>query len=173
MKLKRYTLLPGRTYFWLHLDGAPRPFVLDLTVLRAVVRVAWRYQPDQQKARARFSRTTRQYLHRYVLFLHKRHYPEVTFANGNPFDCRLHNLKPYRRCEEGAQRCLFKNSTSQLKGVCWHKGKRRWAAMLRHRGKLKHLGYFNTAETAAAAYARAWRAAHPTLAGTLTTVVER
>lgn len=173
MKVRRYTLLPGKAYFWLHVARAAKPFLVDLCYLQPVVAVPWRFLPAQQRARARFSRKTRQYLHRYVLSLAKRHYPEVTFANGNPYDCRLHNLKPYRRSEEGAQRCLFKNSTSQLRGVSWHKTKRRWAAMLRHHGKLKHLGYFTTADAAAAAYARAWRAAHPTLVNELTQVSER
>lgn len=106
---------------------------------------------------------TRQYLHRYILHLAGKFYPEITFANGDPFDCRLVNLKPYRREEEGASRKPFRNNTSRRKGVCFHKGKGKWAAMIRVHRKLVHLGYHDTADAAARAYEYAFKIAHPTL----------
>lgn len=103
------------------------------------------------------------YLHRYVLHLAKKYYPEVTFYNGDVHDCRLVNLKPYRREEEGATRRMFKNNSTQRKGVYWHKARKKWVAMIRTRKKLRHLGYFKTPDLAANAYAKAWNLAHPTL----------
>lgn len=157
--------LQNRDYFLLFPDGSPKGFWVDLIYLKELVKIRWRYIAKNNRARGYFGRTkTRQYLHRYVLTLAKKYYPEVTFGNGDMFDCRLVNLKPYRREEEGAMRCKFKNNTSQRKGVCFHRRAKRWVAMIRVRGKLRHLGYFRTADEAAREYAKAWNLAHPTLA---------
>lgn len=145
-------------------DGTPKPFLVDSRFVRRLRRIRWRYLPVKKRARGFFGKTrTRQYLHRYVLMLAKKYYPEVTFANGDPFDCRLINLKPYRREEEGAMRQLFKNSSTRRKGVTFNKRTRTWAAMIRTRGKLRHLGYYPDADSAANVYAEAWNLAHPTL----------
>lgn len=42
---------------------------------------------------------------------------------------------------------------TSLKGVTFAKGRRKWQANIRYNGKLKHIGYFSTAEAAHAAYA--------------------
>lgn len=144
--------------------GSSRAFIIDSPFLRKVNRVRWRFLAKSNRARGFFGRTkTRQYLHRYVLSLLRKHYPEVTFANDNWWDCRAVNLKPYRRDEDGCRRRLFKNSTSRFKGVSYHKHQKKFAAMIRVQGKLKHLGYFAKADDAAEAYARAWNLAHPGL----------
>lgn len=164
VRQNRVKLLGQRSYFLLYPDGTPHPFWVDKRFLKALGMIRWRYVPDKQRARGFFGRgTTRQYLHRYVLTLARKYYPEVTFANGDPFDCRIVNLKPYRREEEGAMRNRFKNNTTRRKGVCFHKAKQKWIAMIRVHRKLIHLGYFDTADGAARAYTQAWNIAHPTL----------
>lgn len=40
-------------------------------------------------------------------------------------------------------------------GVTWHKRDRKWVAQIMVKGRHIHLGYFSTAEEAAAAYATA------------------
>lgn len=157
----RFKRLPQRDYFLLYPVDTPAPFWVDLRFLQRLITVRWRFVAAKQRARGFFSKGTRQYLHRYVLNLANKYYPEVTFANGDPFDCRLVNLKPYRRDEDGARRKLFKNSTSRRKGVCFHKAHKKWAAMIRVHGKLRHLGYFSTADQAARAYEIAYALAHP------------
>ena len=164
----RIRLLGRRPYFLIYPDGTPKPFWVDKQFLRALGRIRWRHDKKRPRARGFFGKsTTRQYLHRYVLYLAGKLYPEVTFANGDPYDCRIVNLKPYRREEDGAFRSLFKNSTSKRKGVSFHKRKGKWAAMIRVNKRLRHLGYFDSADEAAAAYAVAFKIAHHQRTGIL------
>jgi hypothetical protein len=145
-------------------EGSPRAFLIDRVFARKIRKVRWHFLPKGNRVRGFFGRTaTRQYLHRYVLTLARLHFPEVTFANGDWWDCRLVNLKPYDREEDGAKRSLFKNSTSKLKGVSYHKRLKKWVAMIRVKSKLHHLGYFKRPREAAAAYAKAWNDSHPNL----------
>ena len=155
MKLKTVQLWP---------EGSPRAFLVDSCWLKKLGRVRWKFLVKSNRARGFFGKTkTRQYLHRYILTLLRKHYPEVTFANDNWWDCRADNLKPYRRDEDGSRRKRFKNSTSKHKGVSFHKRRKKFVAMIRVKSKLHHLGYFTTADAAAAAYATAWNKAHPHL----------
>ena len=145
-------------------EGCPLAFIVDIRFLRHIRKIRWCFVAKKKRARGYFGRgQTRLYLHRYVLHLANKYYPEVTFANGDHFDCRLTNLKPYRRYEEGANRQMFKNNTSHRKGVSFHKRLKKWTAMIRVQGKLRHLGYFLTADLAANAYANAFALAHPLL----------
>lgn len=166
MKIWRKSLLPSNATL-IYPRDTPKGFLVDDCFVTRVRNIRWTYvllRGNLPRARGYFGRgSTRQYLHRYILSLVKVHYPEVTFATGDPFDCRLVNLKAYRRYEEGANRCLFKNSTTLRKGVCFHKGKKKWVAMIRARGKLKHLGYFNDIDSAARAYNRAFNLMRPNL----------
>lgn len=159
----RLLLLAKRPYFLLYPEGTPKPFWIDRVYLTKLRCIRWLYLPKRQRARGYFSKGVRLYLHRYVLQLAGKYYPEVSFGNGDPFDCRIVNLKAYRRDEEGASRCLFRNNSTRRKGVCFHKVRKKWVAMIRVHRKLRHLGYFDTADEAAKAYARAWNLAHPTL----------
>jgi len=166
MKIK---LPAGAALIW-PVDS-PRSVLIDAKLKTKLLRVRWRFIANKKRFRGYFGRkSTRTYLHRYVLELNRRYYPEVTFANGSEYDCRAINLKPYRRDVEGANRALFKNSSSKRKGVSWHKTRKKWTAMIRAKGKLKNLGYFSSADLAAAAYARAWNLAHPDLQPMITQI---
>lgn len=157
-KRRKLTLPPGS--FALYPTDTDRAFIVDLKFRKALQKVAWRFNPKTRRVRGYFGRDqTRQYLHKYVLTLAGKYYPEVTFDNGDWWDCRVSNLRPYDRSEDGARRRLFKNR--RRKGVSFHKRKKKFVAMIRVHGKLRHLGYHNTADLAARAYAKAWNAAHP------------
>lgn len=148
---------PGAFAF--SIEGTDKLFLADKKYRTKILSVRWRFNPKTKRARGYFGKNkTRQFLHTYVLSLAKKYYPEVTFEN-DWWDCRLINLKPYDRSEDGARRRPFKNK--QRKGVIFHKRKKQFCSMIRVHGKLRHLGYFKTADEAAKAYALAWNAAHP------------
>lgn len=142
----------------LFVSGCPRAIIVDSKFATKLREIKWRYDPKKNRLRGYFS-GERQFIHRYVLTLAGKHYPEVTFSNGDWNDCRLVNLRPYDREEDGACRRPFKGRLR--KGVSWHKRRKKWISVIRTRGKLKTLGYFTSADRAAAAYAKAWNSAHP------------
>lgn len=82
--------------------------------------------------------------------------------NNKPRNLRLATQSEnLRNC--GAQ-C---NNTSGHKGVSWHRNTRKWCAQITLNGRRTHLGYFSTAEEAAAAYATAAHQLHGVFAPTL------
>jgi len=142
--------------------GSPYPWMIDRKFRSKLSRVRWKYLPNRKRCRGYFGRgVTRQFLHRYILSLAGRQYSEVTFANGDPHDCRLVNLKPYDRSADGASRSRFKSSTGRFRGVYYHKVRGRWLAQIRCRGRLTQIGSYLTAEAAAKAYMKAWVQAYP------------
>ena len=66
---------------------------------------------------------------------------EVDHINRNPSDDRWCNLREASRQCNIRNRGMFKNNTSGVKGVHWHKQHEKWYAQIRVSGKLKHLGY--------------------------------
>lgn len=68
-------------------------------------------------------------------------------------DNRIENLRLATRSENGANRKVYSNSKSGIKGVSPRLG--RWCAQISVRGKVKMLGLFDTKELAASAYAQA------------------
>jgi hypothetical protein len=87
--------------------------------------------------------------------------------NGNPLDNRFCNLRLSNHILNGQNQRAHRpnNKSSHLLGVSWHKLNNKYIAKIKINGKPKHLGYFNTAEEAHAAYVTAKRILHP--AGTL------
>jgi hypothetical protein len=141
-------------------NGSPRPFIIDLDLAKKIGRHNWNYVP-----RARFCHAVvrtgkpRVSLHHYIInVLGKRDWMEIHFRNGDKFDCRRTNLKPYDRSNDGANRRLFKNKKSfGKKGVYYRKKSKTWYAMIRFKGKMIYLGTKPTAEAAAKAYSVAFR----------------
>lgn len=91
---------------------------------------------------------------------------QVDHVNMNTLDNRRANLRLATRGQNGANRKSYKNSTSPLKGVCWHKRDQYWRAQIRANGRVKHLGCFNTQEEAHAAYCAAAEKYHGEFART-------
>lgn len=80
---------------------------------------------------------------------------EVDHRNTDPLNNRRDNLRLATRSQNCANRGLHSNSTSGHKGVSWHKDNHKWYARIYKDGKVNHLGYFDTAEEAFAAYCKA------------------
>jgi len=153
LRLKPYRLL---------VVGAPRRYLVDLIFAKRLVKYSWRYVKRNDKAQATIKTgKPRVRLHRLVARYAGIRWQEMFFANNDPFDCRMANLVPYRRDEEGARRKTYKNKTVPYKGVHLKKGTGKFGASLRHHGKLHYLGYFMTPELAAQAYRKAYKEAHP------------
>lgn len=94
------------------------------------------------------------------LYVHG-HFPTdlIDHVNGVKYDNRLCNLRPATRSQNLMNRRMHSNNTSGLKGVYWHKGAKKWKAQCRANGKHYHLGLFENAESASAAY-QAFAAKH-------------
>ena len=65
---------------------------------------------------------------------------------------------------EAGGRNRASNNTSGFKGVSWHKAARKWSSSIYLNGKPNHLGLFESAEEAHAAYMAAATRAHPEFA---------
>ncbi len=149
--------------YHLEVSGVSRSVLVDRRFSAKLVLYSWKWDSKLKRARAVVrKKEPRQLLHRYIVrFLAGKDWEEIFFLNEDIFDCRMQNLKPYRREVEGANRRRFKNNRSGFKGVTYVKSKDKWQSVIRVRRKLRHLGYFPTAELAAKEYAKEFRKAHP------------
>ena len=80
---------------------------------------------------------------------------EIDHKNRVRHDNCWKNLRQGNPIGNRANSSLRSDNTSGLKGVSWHKPRRKWRARVYIEGKEKHLGLFFTAEEAHAAYAEA------------------
>lgn len=79
----------------------------------------------------------------------------VDHRDHDTLDCRLSQLRLATRSQSMANRTCFRNSKLGLKGVGFHAKVGKYRARIGIGGKLRCLGFFNTAEEAARAYDRA------------------
>jgi len=82
----------------------------------------------------------------------------VGHVNGKGLDNRRANLQQSTRAERYAKRGKLGTNTSGYCGVTFYARTGKWRAQIRCDGTTLHLGYFTTAEEAAAAYDRKARA---------------
>lgn len=75
-------------------------------------------------------------------------------------DNRIKNLREATQSQNQINMGLPKRNTSGFKGAFWIKDHQKWSARIHMDGKQRHLGYFNSAEEAHAAYMKAARARH-------------
>lgn len=87
------------------------------------------------------------------LYVHRR-WPsnQIDHINGAKDDNRLANLREATAQQNVANRGRHKNNQSGFKGVVWHRGAKRWRAYINADRKFHHIGYFDSAEEAHAAY---------------------
>lgn len=87
---------------------------------------------------------------------------QIDHRNGIPGDNRLVNLREATHAENMQNlRPFRKTNTSGVTGASRHGSAHRWAARIRFNGRCVHLGHFDTAEEASAAYIAAKRTIHP------------
>jgi hypothetical protein len=79
----------------------------------------------------------------------------VDHIDGDGLNNRRLNLRLATLAENARNRRLDVDSRSGLKGVTWHKKGRKWNARINVGGQIMHLGLFETADAAHAAYMEA------------------
>jgi hypothetical protein len=80
---------------------------------------------------------------------------EIDHINGNKLDNRIENLRRVSTSQnQQNRRGPQKNSTTKVRGVFWHVGKRKYMAKLKINGKQIYAGYFDDIEKAKLAYAK-------------------
>ena len=85
------------------------------------------------------------------LYVHGEMPKLIDHINQNPADNRLRNLRPASRRENRLNSKIGSNNKSGHTGVCWHAVTRKWRAFISVGGRPKHLGVFDTVESAVAA----------------------
>ena len=90
----------------------------------------------------------------------------IDHINGVRSDNRLANLREATNAQNGRNRVVQKDSVSGVKGVRFDRRHGRWQARITVHRKQKHLGYYDTPEAAAAAYAEGARRYHGEFART-------
>lgn len=76
----------------------------------------------------------------------------IDHINGDQADDRFENLRTATHSENLANARRPRHNVSGFKGVSWHKSAGRWRATIKKDRKPMHLGYFDTASEAHAAY---------------------
>jgi len=90
------------------------------------------------------------YTHRIAWLIYYGEWPknQIDHINQDPTDNRIENLRDVTQAENQKNRTLYNNNTTGYLGVSKHHGKYR--ARIRINNIDKHLGYYDTAEEAAA-----------------------
>lgn len=100
------------------------------------------------------------YIHRIVWKMHFDNEPvQVDHINGNRSDNRIENLRAASQAEN-ARHSRRNTSATGMKGVTSARRTGKFEARIRHDGKQRHLGTFETAGAAARAYDDAARELH-------------
>jgi HNH endonuclease/AP2 domain len=121
-------------------------FVIDLEDVEKAQGRSWYITTGGYAATGR--ETVR--LHRLLLDAPKG--MEVDHIDGDLTNNMRVNLRLCTRSENGQNQRKHRDNTSGFKGVSWHKQRKYWVAHIRLNRKLLHLGCFDTAEQASAAY---------------------
>lgn len=91
--------------------------------------------------------------HRLAWFYMYGEWPgEIDHVNMDRSDNRISNLRPATRAQNRANTKAYSNNKSGEKGVSWYKATGKWKAQIQKNGKKVGLGYFETIESASAAY---------------------
>jgi HNH endonuclease/AP2 domain len=91
---------------------------------------------------------------------------EVDHINLDKADNRFANLRHVTPSQNRTNRQRYSSNTSGKKGACFHKRLGKWQSRITHNGTHHHLGYFDSPESAHAAYSAAAAELHGRFART-------
>lgn len=103
------------------------------------------------------------FAHRLAWFMTFGHWPKgcIDHINGNPSDNRISNLRDVDQCINKQNTIqAYSNNKSGLLGASFRPKVGKWRAQIMIDKKVKHLGFFETAEDAHNAYIAAKRENH-------------
>lgn len=80
---------------------------------------------------------------------------EVDHEDTDRLNNRWINLREATRAQNQHNKRIYRNNASGVKGVTWHRRDQKWVAEIGLDNRSHHLGYFDSKEEAAAAYAKA------------------
>lgn len=140
--------------------------IVDACDVELATQVSWQAHPEYEDKLYYATRTYQvngrrmlDHLHRLVMarVLGRDLEPEerIDHVNRDGLDCRRENLRLATHAQNMANRRLFKNNTSGVRGVSWHKAKGKWCARISVNGKRILLGYFDEIEDAKSTYEKA------------------
>ena len=100
--------------------------------------------------------------HRLIWLYHYGVWPKehIDHINGVKDDNRIENLREATVQQNNFNRKSAKGSSSKHKGVCWNKERKKWEVRYRYKGKVYHVGYYETETEAAEAYRKATEHLH-------------
>lgn len=101
--------------------------------------------------------------HRIIWIMHFGEIPEgftIDHIDHNPSNNSIGNLRIATFAENTWNSKKSKNNTSGFKGVYFSKDKNKWTSQIGANGVTKHLGYFDTAESAHEVYKQAANKLH-------------
>lgn len=82
-------------------------------------------------------------VHRLVWMMHHGYMPElIDHIDGNRANNRIENLRIADRFGNAQNKRMHRNNTSGVKGVYWHKGKKKWQAQIVCKNKTYRLGLY-------------------------------
>jgi hypothetical protein len=94
------------------------------------------------------------YAHRLAwLYTHGVWPSMLDHINRDKLDNRIVNLREVTWSQNGQNQTSDPKNTSGYRGVIWEKNRNKWRARIQVNRKLIHIGYFDTVEDAARAYA--------------------
>lgn len=108
----------------------------------------WCVRPSGRRGR----RETALLLHNLIIDKKPKGKLTVDHINHNGLDNRKDNLREVTLSQNNQNMRSNRNSSSQYKGVSWHKPLKKWRAQIKHKDEVTHLGYHTCEHQAALAY---------------------
>ena len=100
-------------------------------------------------------------VHRLVYLWHTGEMPVfIDHQDQNKTNNKIENLRPATHTQNLQNRPKYRNNTSGLKGVSFHRHKSKWQASIRIAGKQKYLGIYERKEDAYLVYCEACKKHH-------------